>query len=249
MKKVSSQLSIFDFQDSKVRIVSINGEPWFVAKDLCNTLGLTNVSQTLSKLRDKQKSSIILNDGTEGNPTTAIVSEGGMYRLVLKSRKKKAEEFQEWVEEEVLPTIRKTGRYYVEQPEVSQKVPTIGEILQTMVTAYQHHEQRLLAVEEDSVVIKQQLAEQRETLESTVMLAEANANELQRFKNGHGYWYSIVGYMEKHGLGSCSTKQAAALGRKAAALCKQMGIAPEKINDPRFGAINTYPEHILAEII
>ncbi|NES67797.1 MAG: hypothetical protein F6K24_22405 [Okeania sp. SIO2D1] len=98
-------------------------------------------------------------------------------------------------------------------------------------------------------MIKQRLAEQQETLESTVMLAEANANELQRFKNGHGYWYSIIGYMEKHGIGSCSGKQAAALGRKASALCKQMGISPEKINDPRFGMVNTYPEHILAEII
>lgn len=147
------------------------------------------------------------------------------------------------------------NRWFVEwssgklQEKEEQKVPTMGEVLQTMVTAYQQHEERLLAVEEDSVAIKRRLAEQQETLESTVMLAEANANELQRFKNGHGYWYSVVGYMEKHGMGSRSAKQAAALGRKAAALCKQMGIAPEKVNDPRFGTVNTYPEHILAEII
>ncbi len=147
------------------------------------------------------------------------------------------------------------NRWFVEwssgrlQNKQEQKPPTIGEVLQSMVTAYRQHEQRLSVIEEDNVEIKQRLAEQQEVIESTTMLAEANANELQRFKNGHGYWYSIVGYMEKHGTRTCSTKQAAALGRKATALCKQMGIAPEKVNDPRLGTINTYPEHVLAEII
>ncbi|NEN92559.1 MAG: hypothetical protein F6K48_28145 [Okeania sp. SIO3H1] len=244
MENNNSPVSIFNFQESEVRIVSIYKEPWFVAKDLCDVLSLVNVARALDKLDEDEKGVHSMNT-PGGKQEMSIVSESGMYSLVLKSRKKQAKIFKKWITSEVLPSIRKTGQYSVGQ----QKAPTIGEILQTMVTAYQQHEQRLLAVEEDSVVIKQRLAEQQETLESTVMLAEANANELQRFKNGHGYWYSIVGYMEKHGIGSCSTKQAAALGRKAAALCKQMGIAPEKINDPRFGTINTYPEHILAEII
>ena len=215
-----------------------------MAKDLCDVLSLVNVARALDKL-DKDEKGVHNMNAPGGKQEMSIVSESGMYSLVLKSRKKQAKTFKKWITSEVLPSIRKTGQYSVEQ----QKAPTIGEILQTMVTAYQHHEERLLAVEEDSVVIKQRLAEQQETLESTVMLAEANANELQRFKNGHGYWYSIIGYMEKHGIGSCSAKQAAALGRKASALCKQMGISPEKINDPRFGMVNTYPEHILAEII
>lgn len=114
---------------------------------------------------------------------------------------------------------------------------------------FKEHEVRLAVVEQENILLRQQLAEQAEIIESVEMLADANSYELQRFKNGHGYWYSIVGYAAKHNLSGYSTNKAAALGRKATALCKQAGIAPEKVNDSRFGMVNIYPEHILAKII
>lgn len=87
------------------------GEPWFVAKDVCDILELSNVGQALSRLDEDEKNSIILNDGTPGSPNKAIVSEPGIYSLVLASRKPEAREFKRWVTHEVLPTIRKTGGY------------------------------------------------------------------------------------------------------------------------------------------
>ena len=94
----------FDFNDAPLRTLTDEaGEPWFVAKDVCSVLELNNVSQALTRLDDDEKSSITLNDGTPGSPNKSIVSESGLYALVLASRKPEAHE--------VLPQIRRTGGY------------------------------------------------------------------------------------------------------------------------------------------
>lgn len=110
---MNTEIQRFDFKGAALRtLTDENGEPWFVAKDVCDVLELSNVSQTLARrLDDDEKSSITLNDGTPGNPNRAIVSESGLYVLVLASRKPEAHEFKRWVTHEVLPQIRKTGGY------------------------------------------------------------------------------------------------------------------------------------------
>ena len=95
----------------EVRAISQNGEPWFVAKDVCNALDLSNVGQALVALDEDEKGSIIISDGTPGNPTKAIVSEPGFYKLVMRSRKPEAKAFQRWVTHEVLPALRAKGTY------------------------------------------------------------------------------------------------------------------------------------------
>ena len=90
-----------------------DGEPWFVAKDVCSALGLSNVGQALASLDEDEKSSITITDGTPGNPNKAIVTEAGFYKLVMRSRKPEAKAFQRWVTHEVLPELRKRGRYEV----------------------------------------------------------------------------------------------------------------------------------------
>lgn len=106
-----SNLQQFVFNKQSVRIVSIDGEPWFVATDVCEILEVGNVSQALNRLDDDEKNTIILNDGKRGNPNTAIISESGLYSLTLSSRKPQAKPFKRWVTHEVLPSIRKTGSY------------------------------------------------------------------------------------------------------------------------------------------
>lgn len=106
-----NSLSVFDFNRSPVRVVLRNGEPWFVAKDLCRILDIRNVSDALSRLDDDEKNTIVLTDGTPGNPNAAVVSESGMYALVLGSRKAEAKAFRKWVTANVLPEIRRTGSY------------------------------------------------------------------------------------------------------------------------------------------
>ena len=78
-----SNLQQFSFNSQSVRVISINGETWFVAQDVCDVLEVGNVSQALNRLDDDEKNTIILNDGKRGNPNTAIISESGLYSLTL----------------------------------------------------------------------------------------------------------------------------------------------------------------------
>lgn len=109
---MNNEIQRFDFKGAALRtLTDEEGEPWFVAKDVCAVLELNNVSQALTRLDGDEKSSITLNDGTPGSPNKSIVSESGLYALVLASRKPEAHEFQRWVTHEVLPQIRRTGGY------------------------------------------------------------------------------------------------------------------------------------------
>lgn len=90
----------------------VHGEPWFVAKDVCDALGLVLVTRSLSKIPDNQKGVHPLKT-RGGTQQVSIISEAGLYRLVMRSDKPEAEPFIVWVTEEVLPTIRKTGGIYM----------------------------------------------------------------------------------------------------------------------------------------
>lgn len=91
-----------------IRTVIIDNEPWFVAKDVCNILGIANPTDALNKgLEDFERARFNLGRQGEAN----IVSESGFYTLVLRSRKPIAKPFRLWVTQEILPQIRKTGGY------------------------------------------------------------------------------------------------------------------------------------------
>ena len=110
-----NQIMPFAFGDNLVRtILDENHEPWFVAKDVCKCLELTNTSQTLSYLDDDEKG-ITTNDTPGGQQEMSIVSEAGLYSLILRSRKPQAKAFKRWITHEVLPALRRTGSYAINQ--------------------------------------------------------------------------------------------------------------------------------------
>lgn len=100
----------FDFHSHAVRVVMRDGEPWFVAADVANVLGYRNAPDAARSLPDHQKGTQIVRT-PGGDQSMTIISEPGLYRLVLRSRKPEAEAFTDWVTGEVLPSIRKTGTY------------------------------------------------------------------------------------------------------------------------------------------
>lgn len=109
---MNNEIQQFDFKGAALRTLTDEaGEPWFVAKDMCDILGHSNVSMALDRLDDDERSKFNL--GRQGE--TNIVNEAGLYSLVLGSRKPEAHEFQRWVTHEVLPSIRKHGGYMVGQ--------------------------------------------------------------------------------------------------------------------------------------
>lgn len=110
---MSSQLLVFQFQSSyEVRIQLINNEPYFCLKDVCLSLDIKNVSQLASQLDIKGISKTYTHTNG-GKQELIFINEPNLYRVIFRSNKPEAKQFQDWVFNDVLPTIRKTGKYLV----------------------------------------------------------------------------------------------------------------------------------------
>lgn len=113
---MNNEIQKFDFKGAALRtLTDESGEPWFVAKDVCDILGMSNPSMAIAALDKDEVSQVepknYLGSENRSNQAINIVSEPGLYRLVMRSRKPEAKEFQRWVTHEVLPQIRRTGGY------------------------------------------------------------------------------------------------------------------------------------------
>ena len=103
-------IEAFKYEEQSIRAMSIDGEPAFIASDLCDALDIRNSRDALSSLDDDEKG-VVTTDTLGGPQQVAYVTESGMYSLVLRSRKPEAKAFKRWITHEVLPAIRKTGAY------------------------------------------------------------------------------------------------------------------------------------------
>ena len=232
---MSNNLAVFTFSFGhdfyEVRLVGTADQPEWIAQDVCNALGLRNVSKALSTLKDSQKG-ITSSDTPGGQQQLLTVKESGLYKLIMRSRKACAEKFQDWVCEEVLPTIRKTGHYAVTK--------TTTELLYEEVGRLVEQEKQLRAVVEEQKLHSAKLASHSDRIEGV----EA---ELTRFNNTHGRYYSICGYAAMLKI-EMPLSQAAKMGKSATATCRQLGLPIGDIPDPRFGNVNTYPESVLQNL-
>ncbi|SDQ19566.1 ORF6C domain-containing protein [Carnobacterium viridans] len=107
-----SQLQIFKFESTEIRTQLIDDDPWFVAKDVCDILDISNSRDAVGRLDDDEKATVGLTDGSQIR-NYSIVNEFGLYNLVLSSRKAEAKVFKRWITHDVIPSIRKTGGYQV----------------------------------------------------------------------------------------------------------------------------------------
>ena len=106
-----NELQIFENKDfGKVRTVTLNGAPWFVAADVCRALDIANSRDAVKRLDDDERG-VVSTDTLGGVQEMTVVNESGLYSLVLGSRKPEAKQFKRWITHEVIPTIRKTGGY------------------------------------------------------------------------------------------------------------------------------------------
>lgn len=110
---MNTEIQTFNFNAASLRtLTDENGDPWFVAKDVCNILEISNPSDALQSLYDDEKTNLGNSYvWSEPGRRPLIISEPGLYRLVMRSRKPEAKDFQRWVSHEVLPSIRKHGIY------------------------------------------------------------------------------------------------------------------------------------------
>lgn len=130
--------------EAEIRVIERDGNPWFVAKDVCDVLGLSDPAQSLRYLDDDEKDKINTKGTSlfsgQGSPVTSVINEPGLYSLILRSRKPQAKEFKRWVTHEVLPTIRKTGAYIdpasaLAESVASGDIDTLLELAQASVNA------------------------------------------------------------------------------------------------------------------
>lgn len=146
----------FEFEGKGVRTVVIDDEPWFVAKDVCDILGIVDPSSALRNLEEDEAKQLprTISGGDKQLRGMIAVSESGLYALIFKSRKENAKRFRRWVTGEVLPQIRKTGSY-----SVTQELPqTYIEALEALLES-EKAKQKLL---EDKTELEVKLDEAKE---------------------------------------------------------------------------------------
>jgi prophage antirepressor-like protein len=107
---MNNELKILNFEENELRTVTIKGEMWWVLKDVCGVLELESPHKVAERLDEDEKGrNSIPTPG--GNQEMTIISESGLYNVILRSDKPEAKKFRRWVTHEVLPQIRKTGSY------------------------------------------------------------------------------------------------------------------------------------------
>ncbi|MFD5675581.1 Bro-N domain-containing protein [Streptomyces sp. NPDC127040] len=107
-----SALQVFAFEGAEVRAITIDGEPWWIARDVCGVLSIRNVADALGSL-DEDERGVVTADTPGGAQQVATINEPGLYSLILRSRKPQAKAFKRWITHEVIPAIRKTGSFTV----------------------------------------------------------------------------------------------------------------------------------------
>lgn len=136
-----NEIQVWNYESSEIRTVQINGEPWFVLSDVCKVLELSSPHKVAERLDGDEK-------GRNQIPTLggvqemAVVNESGLYTVILRSDKPQAKPFRKWVTSVVLPSIRKTGSYSVQQPNAFENLSPQLQVLIQMETRQKQIEAR-----------------------------------------------------------------------------------------------------------
>lgn len=122
-----NELQIFNYEETPVRVIEQDGEPWWVLRDVCRVLGIKNSRDTAARL-DPDEKGVYQTDTLGGTQNMTIINESGLYKVILRSDKPEAKRFTRWVTHEVLPAIRKNGGYA--HPGVyPPKASSLGEVV------------------------------------------------------------------------------------------------------------------------
>lgn len=217
---MSEELSIFDHPKfGKIRVIDRNGEPWFVARDVAAALGFADPSRAVVQHCKKAVKTTILANRKDGNPpmNISLIPESDLYRLVMRSNTPDAEDFQTWVCEEVLPSIRKTGSYSM-QP----ALPNFSNPAEAARAWADEYEKRVAA--------QKVIEEQAQVIEAQEIALGDNRD-----------WKAVTAIpWLKDVFADTSAKACNRIGRTLAALSRRMGMEIRKAEDDRWGTVNVY---------
>ena len=177
--KNKNQVIPFNYGDSLIRTVEdVNGEPLWIAKDICEVLQYKEVSKTLSKLDDDEKGTTKVRT-LGGLQDMICINESGLYSLILRSNKPEAKKFKKWVTSEVLPTIRKTGTYNMSMQntdltpallEMTKSITTISKNMNTLLSSTINTSNEVNRMKADIREIKEQISQPTVTPKNTETL-------------------------------------------------------------------------------
>ena len=216
---------VFPVTGDSVRTLEVGGKLWFVGTDLAKVLNYRDGHTALRSVRDRNK-------GTQkvctpsGQQECICVNEPGLYQLIMASQSDKAEVFQDWVTDEVLPSIRKTGSYAVIQLSPARR-------LLAMAQQLVDHEDQIAALAVHADEVNEHLRVNDARLDSI----EHNAGT-----------YTVLAYAKLQNI-VVGSGAAARLGKLATRLFRERtGLEPAQVRDERYGLVNLYPENLLREV-
>ena len=234
-----NELMIFeDALFGQVRtIMSASNEPLFCLSDVCRALEMKRFR--IERL-DKDVISNHPLQTAGGLQQVTFVNEDGLYDIVLDSRKPKAKKFRKWITSEVVPSIRKTGSYSVEQPKELSAAESLLQSVQLLVA----HERQLAILEHNQKNMQGAIS----SLYDKVYGMQFQTNMIEQKLNNEIDRYTVIGYCSAHNI-PMTRKEASIIGGACSRMCKKRNIPLESIADPRFGKVNTYPSELIAEVI
>ena len=166
-----NELQTFTYQDSPIRTVQLDGEPWFVLKDVCAVLGISKYRDTADRLDEDERGAARV-DTLGGAQDMTIINESGLYNVILRSDKPEARPFRKWVTGEVLPSIRKHGAYMT--TETLQAAILNPDYLLQVVTALKDETDKRKALEASNAALAVDLEIARPKAEYFDTLVERN---------------------------------------------------------------------------
>lgn len=137
-----NEIQVWNYESSEIRTIQVNGEPWFVLADVCKVLELSTPARVAERLEKDEVSQTHTIDRMGREQKTTIINESGLYTVILRSDKPQAKPFRKWVTSVVLPSIRKTGSYSVQQPNAFENLSPQLQVLIQMETRQKQIEAR-----------------------------------------------------------------------------------------------------------
>ena len=196
---VSNSMQLFADKGFKIRVIMRLGDPWFVAKDACDCLEIADVSQACKNLDDDEKQVVarspelsLLFTESSNAPTMTLISESGLYALVMRSNKPKAKVFRKWVTSEVLPSIRKTGGYGIRTVDDMINDPDTAIRLLTQLKILRLQNDQLEMERDEAIRTKAMIGSSREATAMNTASQKSKECEKLREQIGDSKTYKAV---------------------------------------------------------
>lgn len=190
---MNKSMQVFDYQSKKVRTIERGGELWFVLKDVCEVLGISNATDVAKRLDADEVTRFNLG-GLSGESN--IINESGLYHVILRSDKPEAKPFRKWVTAEVLPSIRKTGAYAIPQDYPSAlRALADSEEKRYMLQAENEHQKQMIADFEPVRQYVDAILSSDGTMATTQIAADydISARTLNRILHDEGIQHNVNG--------------------------------------------------------